>query len=231
MRQDPLDDRYCPRVAPSVIQLDAPAPFSPTPYTLAATRGYRPGFGAYVEQPKRPGRCADDILLLVTLALNRRILACVGVFMNFNWARSLRGSRLWRAARAGVRLMRTCHPRAARHRWRTGRFYAAYVRRGDLCFDVGANKGDKTAVFLGLGARVVAVEPQAACAARLRERFGHRRDVTLVAKALARGTGRGGDEPQRGGYHLLAFPCLDREREGERALCRPPVGPRRWRCR
>jgi FkbM family methyltransferase len=32
-------------------------------------------------------------------------------------------------------------------------------RRGDLIFDVGANVGDKTDLFLRLGARVVAVEP------------------------------------------------------------------------
>lgn len=103
--------------------------------------------------------------------------------MNIGWARSLRGSRLWRAAGLRVRLVRTFLTRA-RHQRRARRLYAAFVRRGDLCFDVGANKGDNTAFLLGLGARVVAVEPQAACVARLRERFGYRRDVTLVAKAL-----------------------------------------------
>jgi FkbM family methyltransferase len=36
------------------------------------------------------------------------------------------------------------------------------LRRGDLIFDIGANHGSKTAVFLRLGARVVAVDPDEA---------------------------------------------------------------------
>jgi FkbM family methyltransferase len=39
-------------------------------------------------------------------------------------------------------------------------FYRQFVKAGDLCFDVGANYGNRTEVFLGLGARVIAVEPQ-----------------------------------------------------------------------
>jgi FkbM family methyltransferase len=44
-------------------------------------------------------------------------------------------------------------------------------RQGDLIFDVGANVGDKTDVFLRLGARVVAVEPDERCQEILRGRF------------------------------------------------------------
>jgi hypothetical protein len=47
------------------------------------------------------------------------------------------------------------------------RFYGAFVSAGDLVFDVGAHVGNRTAVFLELGARVVAVEPQAQCVAEL----------------------------------------------------------------
>lgn len=50
-------------------------------------------------------------------------------------------------------------------------FYARFIRPGALVFDVGANLGDRTADFLALGARVVAVEPQPGLARRLRERF------------------------------------------------------------
>lgn len=39
-------------------------------------------------------------------------------------------------------------------------FYRPLVTPGDLCFDIGANEGQWTRVFLSLGARVVAVEPQ-----------------------------------------------------------------------
>jgi len=41
------------------------------------------------------------------------------------------------------------------------------MRPGDLVFDIGANIGQKTSVFLEVGARVVAVEPQPDCAARI----------------------------------------------------------------
>lgn len=43
--------------------------------------------------------------------------------------------------------------------------------RGDLIFDIGANNGAKTDVFLRLGARVVAVEPDETCSRILRDRF------------------------------------------------------------
>jgi FkbM family methyltransferase len=49
--------------------------------------------------------------------------------------------------------------------WRTAslaRFYATFVRPGDLTFDVGAHAGNRTRALLKAGARVVALEPQAA---------------------------------------------------------------------
>ncbi len=55
---------------------------------------------------------------------------------------------------------------------RAAALYRRFVSPGGLVFDVGANVGERTAVFVELGARVVAVEPQAECAARLRARFG-----------------------------------------------------------
>jgi len=45
------------------------------------------------------------------------------------------------------------------------RLYERFVEPGDLVFDVGANIGENTALFAGLGARVVAVEPLPECAA------------------------------------------------------------------
>jgi FkbM family methyltransferase len=64
------------------------------------------------------------------------------------------------------------------------RFYAQWVRPGDLVFDVGANFGARTAAFLGLGARVVAVDPQERCIAELRARFGNHDRVKIVQTAL-----------------------------------------------
>lgn len=68
-------------------------------------------------------------------------------------------------------------------------FYRQFVAPGDLCFDVGANVGNRTGLFLALGARVVAVEPQAWCAEQLRRRFMRRgfpagRRLTVVESAL-----------------------------------------------
>ena len=53
-------------------------------------------------------------------------------------------------------------------------FYRNLLRgfhKGDLIFDIGANRGIKTDMFLRLGARVIAVEPDEACCEILRRRF------------------------------------------------------------
>lgn len=39
-------------------------------------------------------------------------------------------------------------------------FYSQFISKRDLCFDVGANYGNRTEAFLELGAKVVAIEPQ-----------------------------------------------------------------------
>jgi FkbM family methyltransferase len=44
-------------------------------------------------------------------------------------------------------------------------------RPGDLIFDIGANQGYKAGIFLKLGAKVVAVEPEEGCQNTLREKF------------------------------------------------------------
>jgi FkbM family methyltransferase len=49
-------------------------------------------------------------------------------------------------------------------------FYRHLIQPGDLVFDIGANVGAKTEIFLSLGAYVVAVEPNALCALRIRQR-------------------------------------------------------------
>lgn len=67
---------------------------------------------------------------------------------------------------------------------RLRRFYAPLIRPGDLCFDVGAHVGNRIAAWTQLGARVVAVEPQAHLIVWLRRLYGRDRDVTLVEAAL-----------------------------------------------
>jgi FkbM family methyltransferase len=65
------------------------------------------------------------------------------------------------------------------------RHFAAFLRPGDLAFDIGAHVGSRTACFAGLGARVIAVEPEPQLAALLRRAFREHPRVTVVESALA----------------------------------------------
>ncbi len=70
-------------------------------------------------------------------------------------------------------------------------FFKQFVNENDVCFDIGANVGNWTDVFVRLGASVIAVEPQSECADLLRRRFAKTARVHVVeAGAGARqGTG------------------------------------------
>jgi FkbM family methyltransferase len=70
------------------------------------------------------------------------------------------------------------------------RLYGQFLGPGDLAFDVGAHVGDRTRCFAGLGARVVAIEPQPELAARLRRQFEGEPEVAVVEAALGAGPGR-----------------------------------------
>jgi FkbM family methyltransferase len=77
-------------------------------------------------------------------------------------------------------------------RYRQVEFYRTVLqgfRRQDLIFDVGANCGQKTDVFLRLGARVVAVDPDDENQSILREKFlAYRfspKPVVVIGKALS----------------------------------------------
>lgn len=69
-------------------------------------------------------------------------------------------------------------------RRRLARFYGQFIRPGDLCFDVGAHVGHRTAVWARLGAQVVAVEPQPICVELLDRWYGSHPRVTLVPQAV-----------------------------------------------
>lgn len=75
---------------------------------------------------------------------------------------------------------------------RQRRFYRQFIRPGELAFDIGANHGERTALFLDLGARVVSVEPQRHCIASLKriqeaepERFANHVIVRAGVGALS----------------------------------------------
>lgn len=69
-------------------------------------------------------------------------------------------------------------------------FYSSIINRGDLCFDVGANIGNRTGVFLELGATVIAIEPQHDCAQFLRGKYEHLQNLIVIEKALGVRDGR-----------------------------------------
>jgi FkbM family methyltransferase len=86
--------------------------------------------------------------------------------------------------------------RLIEHRNNEIAFYRNFLsgfHRGDLIFDVGANVGDKTDIFLRLGSRVISIEPDEANQQVLRDRFLRYRlapkTVVIVGKAVSDKTG------------------------------------------
>ena len=92
------------------------------------------------------------------------------------------GVRVWNATRNSRRWTRQDELRR--------QFYGQFVGPGDLVFDVGANVGNRTKVFLKLGCRVVAFEPQASCVGTLRKLYARNGSFTLVEEALGSRPGR-----------------------------------------
>jgi len=70
--------------------------------------------------------------------------------------------------------------------WRNyalARFYPGFVGPGALCFDIGAQVGNRLWAFSRLGARIVALEPQPDCMRLLRRWYGHHANIELVEQA------------------------------------------------
>ncbi len=72
---------------------------------------------------------------------------------------------------------------------RLERFYAPFVTPGSLCFDIGAHAGNRIRCWRRLGARVVAVEPQADFVHILRLFYGRDSGVSLVEAAVGSSPG------------------------------------------
>ena len=51
-------------------------------------------------------------------------------------------------------------------------FYGDFIKTGNLVFDVGANYGNRVEIFVALGAKVVAIEPQLKCVKFLKKKYG-----------------------------------------------------------
>jgi FkbM family methyltransferase len=63
------------------------------------------------------------------------------------------------------------------------RLYARFLKSGDLAFDIGSHVGDRIGSFRRCGARVVALEPQPACAQVVRAIYGGDDQVKLIESA------------------------------------------------
>lgn len=72
---------------------------------------------------------------------------------------------------------------------RDRRFYAQFIGRGSLVFDIGAHAGNRVGVFLKLGAACVAVEPQPLFSGLLRKLYGGHPAFTLVQSAVGSSEG------------------------------------------
>ena len=78
---------------------------------------------------------------------------------------ALLGNRLFSPVRFGYQFL---FDRARlTHRLKMRRFYAPFIREGDLVFDVGAHVGRHAEVFTDLGANVIAIEPNPHCCEQL----------------------------------------------------------------
>lgn len=72
--------------------------------------------------------------------------------------------------------------------WR--KFYRHFISPGDLCFDLGAHVGNRSAAMLALGTRVVALEPQPIYARVLQRFYGKSPNFTLLTQAVSSQRGR-----------------------------------------
>lgn len=63
-------------------------------------------------------------------------------------------------------------------------FYSKFIKSGNLVFDIGANIGNRSEVFLALGAKVIAVEPQSNCINILKDKFKSNKDFHLIEKGM-----------------------------------------------
>jgi FkbM family methyltransferase len=76
------------------------------------------------------------------------------------------------------------------HQQRMIGLYSQFIRRDDLCFDIGANIGTRVETFLKMGARVIAVEPQQHCIDYLRAKYRQNKRVNIEPVGLDEAPGK-----------------------------------------
>ncbi|RAP32257.1 hypothetical protein DID76_00745 [Candidatus Marinamargulisbacteria bacterium SCGC AG-414-C22] len=65
-------------------------------------------------------------------------------------------------------------------------FYKKFLSKNDLVFDVGANIGNRCKVFLELGCRVIAVEPQQDCVTFMKQGLSTNHNIKFIQKAVGK---------------------------------------------
>lgn len=68
-------------------------------------------------------------------------------------------------------------------------FYRTFIKPGHLCYDIGANIGKRTEIFLSLGASVIAAEPQEHCLSFLCAIARRYPDTVIISAALGEAEG------------------------------------------
>jgi FkbM family methyltransferase len=69
------------------------------------------------------------------------------------------------------------------------RFYAPFVKKGTLCFDIGAHLGNRTHAWEALGAKVIAVEPQPLCINYMKKKFKGNPNIIIETTAIGQKRG------------------------------------------
>jgi hypothetical protein len=94
---------------------------------------------------------------------------------------ALQRTGLFPAARAGYRMV---NPRIRNQRFREINFYSTFLKPDALCFDIGANLGQKAEVFLSCAKRVIIVEPNVLCQPTLSYLFGRNPNAEVLMTAV-----------------------------------------------
>jgi len=71
------------------------------------------------------------------------------------------------------------------NRFRLRKFYGNLIKKGDLCFDIGAHTGNRSGTWLKLGAKVIAVEPQPYFCLLLKKKYSRFSEFELLQKAVS----------------------------------------------
>lgn len=64
-------------------------------------------------------------------------------------------------------------------------FFSNFISNNDLVFDVGANIGEKSQIFLNCGANVICFEPQITCLEQLKQRFMNNGAVKIDSRGIS----------------------------------------------